>query len=103
MGSHVYDCGDYGVRDGDYGMFVSVIDDGERCISCDKSTSNNDMIDWEGVRLLAKEPGWKKRQVKEAIFIRKGRAQSTGTGGATFFQKFSRRCCATIPSPVVHS
>ena len=33
--------------------------------------SKNHTIDWEGVRLPAKEPDWKKRGGKEAIFIRK--------------------------------
>ena len=37
----------------------------------DHIASKNHMIDWEGVRLPAKEPDWKKRGVKEAIFIRK--------------------------------
>ena len=33
--------------------------------------SKNHTINWEGVRLPAKELDWKKRGVKEAIFIRK--------------------------------
>ena len=37
----------------------------------DHVMSKNHTINWEGVRLLAKEPDWKKRGVKEAIFIRK--------------------------------
>ena len=37
----------------------------------DYVTSKNHTIDCEGVRLLAKEPEWKKRGVKQAIFIGK--------------------------------
>ena len=37
----------------------------------DHVVSKNHTIDWEGVRLPAKEPDWKKRGVKEAIFITK--------------------------------
>ena len=38
----------------------------------DHVASKNHIIDWEGVRLLAKEPDWKKRGVKkEAFFIMK--------------------------------
>ena len=37
----------------------------------DHVASNNHMIDWEGARLPTKEPDWKKRGVKESIFIRK--------------------------------
>ena len=37
----------------------------------DHIASKNHMIDSEGVRLPAKEPDWKKRGVKDAIFIRK--------------------------------
>ena len=37
----------------------------------DHVASINHTIDWEGVRLPAKEPDWKKRGVKEAMFIRK--------------------------------
>ena len=37
----------------------------------------NHTIDREGVRLPAKEPDWKKRRVKDAIFIRKRRLART--------------------------
>ena len=37
----------------------------------DHVASKNHTINWEGVKLLAKEPDWKKRGVKESIFIRK--------------------------------
>ena len=43
--------------------------------------SKNHMIDWEGVRLLAKEPDWKKRGVKEAIFIRKAGTHAINRDG----------------------
>ena len=35
----------------------------------DEVMRKNRMINWEGVRLSAKELDWKKRMVKEAIFI----------------------------------
>ena len=37
----------------------------------DHIAKKNHTINWEGVRLPAKESDWKKRGVKEAIFIRK--------------------------------
>ena len=37
----------------------------------DHIASMNHTMDWEGVRLPAKESDWKKRGVKEAMFIRK--------------------------------
>ena len=56
----------------------------------DHVACKNHIIDWEGMRLLAKEPDWKKRGGKEAIFIRKaGMCETTMMEGATIFLKSS--------------
>ena len=49
----------------------------------DHIASKNHMIDWEGARLRAKEPDWKKRGMKEAIFIRKAGTWSINRMGAS--------------------
>ena len=52
----------------------------------DHVVSKNHMIDWNGVRLPAKEPDWKKRGVKKAIFLKKvGCTRSTLMGCPTIF------------------
>ena len=51
----------------------------------DHVASKNHTIDWEGVRLTVKEPNWKKRVVKEAIFIRKvGMRVVNSDGGCNY-------------------
>ena len=47
----------------------------------DHVASNNHTIDWEGVTLPAKEPDWRKRGVKEAIFIRKAGTRAINREG----------------------
>ena len=48
----------------------------------DQVASKNHTIDWEGVRIPAKEPDWKKRGVKDGIYIRKaGTCAINGDGG----------------------
>ena len=37
----------------------------------DHAMTENDIIDWEGAKLIEKEPNKRTRQVKEAIGIRK--------------------------------
>ena len=55
----------------------------------DHVASKNHTLDWEGVKLPAKEPDWKKREVKEAIFIRKvGILAINQDGGCHHLPKF---------------
>ena len=55
----------------------------------------NHTIGWEGVRLSAKEPDWKKRGVKEAVFIRKAwmRAINREGGRHLLPEIFSKLLC----------
>ena len=61
----------------------------------DNIASNNHTINWEGVRLPAKKPDWKKRGVKEAIFIRKaGMGAINQDGGRNHLPEvFSKLLC----------
>ena len=53
----------------------------------------NHTIDWEGVRLPAKELNYKKRGISEAIAIRKaGSMLSTEPMGTTFCWRATRSC-----------
>ena len=62
----------------------------------DRVVSKTHTIDWEGVRLLAKEPDWKKRRLTEAIFIRK--MGMNHDWGATMFLASSWSSYATRSS-----
>ena len=66
----------------------------ERALT-DHIASKNHTIDWEGVRLLAREPDWKKKGVKEAIFIRKAetRAINWDRGCQLLPEVFSKLLC----------
>ena len=61
----------------------------------DHVTSENHMIDCEVVTLPAKEPAWKKKGVKEAIFIRRaGTLAISCDGGRHHLPKvFSKLLC----------
>ena len=61
----------------------------------DHVASKNNTIDWEGVRLPAKEADWKKRVVKEATFIRKAGMCAINQGGGYHHlpEVFSKLLC----------
>ena len=62
-------------------------------------------IDWVGVRLQVKEPDWKKRGVKEAIFIRKAGTCTINRDGGWYHlpEVFSKLLHASRPSFVADS
>ena len=41
----------------------------------DHATTENHIIDWEGAKIIDKEPNKRTRQAKEAIWIRKTKTQ----------------------------
>ena len=61
----------------------------------DHVASKNHTIDWESVRLPAKEPDCKKRGVKEAIFIRKAGTYAINWDGGRHHlpEVFSKLLC----------
>ena len=61
----------------------------------DHIASKNHTINWEGVTLPAKEPDWKKRGVKEAIFIRKAGTHAINWDGGHHLlpEVFSKLLC----------
>ena len=63
----------------------------------DHGASKNHTIDWDGVTLPAKEPDWKKRGVKETIFIRKAGTHTINRdGGHHHLPEVSKLlCCKT--------
>ena len=71
----------------------------------DHVASNKHTIDWEGVRLPAKEPDWKKRVVKESIFIRMaGMHAINQDGGCHHLPKvFTKLLCHETVSWHIHS
>ena len=47
----------------------------------DRATPGNHIIDWEGAKIIDKEPNRKTRQLKDAIWIRKRKTQMNGNEG----------------------
>ena len=58
----------------------------------------NHTIDWEGVKLPAKDMDWTKRGIREAICIRKGFILSIVMSGTTISQMCIPSCCR-LPLP----
>ena len=47
----------------------------------DHATTENHIIDWEGAKIIDKEPNKRKRQVIESIWIRKTKTSMNRDGG----------------------
>ena len=63
----------------------------------------NNMINWEGVKLPAKDQDWTKRGIRERLFVseKQGHTPSIVTRGATISRMCIPSCCCLPPPHLV--